>query len=226
GLDAVWLWARGAGAIEELVKLATADRDPAVRVQAIRAVAALTDPVLVKHRLDAGPGDAAIARRLAALGEGADARLRREVVIALGRLKWADTPAWPAQHVAKPDAPPAHAAMQASRGTGNWLGVLELLDRPTDDPVRAIAVRAAAGQHEPALVDGLIGRLKTETDATRRRAYADVLTRVHRKPGPWVYWGYRPGPRPANTADWDRTAPIAVATDHTPRHAGGRVRPP
>jgi putative heme-binding domain-containing protein len=212
---AVWLLARGPGAVEDLVKLAATDPDPAVRVQAIRALADLTDPVLVKHRLDAGPGDAAIARRLAALGEGADARLRREVVIALGRLKWADTPAWLARHVTKPDAPLAHAAMQALRGAGNWPGVLELLDRPTEDPARAIALRAVAGQYEPALVDGLIGRLKTATDANRRRAYADVLTRVHRKPGPWVYWGYRPGPWPANTADWDRTAAIAAALDCT-----------
>src|SRR5262249_8858826 len=69
--------------------------------------------------------------------------------------------------------------------------------------------------YEPVLVAGLIRRLKAETDASRRQAYADVLTRVHRKPGPWVYWGYRPGPRPANTADWDRTVAIAAALDHT-----------
>src|SRR5262249_43549984 len=50
-------------------------------------------------------------------------------------------------------------------------------------------------------------------DPGRRRAYADALTRVHRKPGPWVYWGYRPAPRPANTADWQRTAVIGEALD-------------
>jgi putative membrane-bound dehydrogenase-like protein len=223
-LHAVWLLARGAGAVEELLKVATTDRDPAVRVQAVRALADLTDPVLVKHRLDAGPGDAAVARRLAALAEGADARLRREVVIALGRLKWADTPAWLARHVTKPDTPLAHAAMQALRAAGNWPGVLALLDRPTDDPVRGIALRAVAGQYEPALVDGLIGRLRAETDANRRRAYAEMLTRVYRKPGPWVYWGYRPGPRPANTADWNRTAAIAAALDRALADADRGVR--
>src|SRR5205823_3953142 len=196
-------------------RLAAADREPAVRVQAVRAVADLADPVLAKHRLDAGPSDAAVARRLAALAEWADDHLRREVVIALGRLKWADTPAWLARHVTNPDAPLAHAATQALRGAGNWPGVLELLDRPAADPVRAVALRAAAGRYEPALVDGLIGRLTTEADAARRRTYADLLARVHRKPGPWVYWGYRPGPRPANTADWDRTAAIAAALDRT-----------
>jgi putative heme-binding domain-containing protein len=214
-LHAVWFLARGEGAIEELMALATADPDRAVRVQAVRAIADLTDPVLVKHCLQAGPGDAAVARRLAALGEGADAGLQREVAVALGRLKWADTAAWLAQHVSKPDAPMAHAAMQAVRGAGNWPALLKLLDGPTEDPVRAIALRAVAGRYEPALVDGVIGRLRTETDANRRQAYAEVLSRVHREPGPWVYWGYRPGPRPANTADWDRTAAIAAALDHT-----------
>src|SRR5205085_11309953 len=108
-----------------------------------------------------GPGDDTIARQLAALGEGADARLQREVVIALGRLKWAGTPDWLAKHLGKPDAPLAHATMQAMRSAGNWPAVLKLLDRPTDDPVRVIALRAIAGQYDPELVDGLIGRLKT-----------------------------------------------------------------
>src|SRR5206468_317849 len=71
---AVWLLARGDAAIEELFTFARSDPEPAVRVQAVRAVADLADPVLVKHRLDAGTGDVAIVRRLAALGEGADAR--------------------------------------------------------------------------------------------------------------------------------------------------------
>ncbi|HKB01709.1 MAG TPA: HEAT repeat domain-containing protein, partial [Gemmataceae bacterium] len=211
---AVCLLARD-GAIEELFKLAESDPEPAVRVQAVRAIADLADPVLAKHRLDAGPGDEAVARRLAALGEGADARLQREVVVALGRLRWAETPDWLAKHLAKPDAPLAHAAMQAIRSAGNWPAVLKLLDRPTGDPVRDIALRAVAGQYDGPLVDGLIARLKAEPDVSRRQAYADALTRVHRKPGPWVYWGYRPGPRPANAVDWDRTAAIATALGRT-----------
>jgi putative heme-binding domain-containing protein len=212
---AVWVLARGGGTIEELMKLATSDPEPSVRAQAIRAIADLADPVLVKHCLDAGPGDAAMARQLAAIGEGADDRLRREVVIALGRLKWAETPTWIAKYVSRPDAPLAHAAMQAMRAAGNWPAVLKLLDQPTDNPVRSIALRAVAGQYEPAIVDGLIERLKADKDATRRQADADLLARVYRKPGPWVYWGYRPGPRPANTVDWDRTSAIATALHRT-----------
>ena len=37
--------------------------------------------------------------------------------------------------------------------------------------------------------------------------------RVYRKPGPWVYWGYRPAPRPANPVAWERTEAIGAALD-------------
>src|SRR5262249_16217610 len=45
--------------------------------------------------------------------------------------------------------------------------------------------------------------------------YADALTRVYKKPGPWIYWGYRPPPRPANTVAWERTEAITQALDRT-----------
>src|SRR5207249_2589090 len=144
--------------------------------------------------------------------------------VALGRLKWAGTADWIAKHLKNPDAPLAHAAMQALRRAGNWPAVLKLLDRPTSDAARAIALRAVAGQYEPAVVDGVIERLKSDADAARRREYADALTRVHRKPGPWVYWGYRPAPRPANTVDWERTTVITDALDRTLADADRAVR--
>jgi putative membrane-bound dehydrogenase-like protein len=214
-MHAVWIIAHndGAKALDDLLAVAKLDPELSVRVQAVRVIADLTDPVLAKHKLDVGAGDATIAAKLAALGEGADARFQHEVVVALARLRWTGTPDWVAKHITKPDATLAHAAMQAMRQAGNWPAVLKLLDRPTDDALRSIALRAVADQHETAVVDGLIERLKAEKDAPRREAYADALSRVHRKPGPWVYWGYRPGPRPANTVDWDRTAAIAAALD-------------
>ncbi len=225
---AIWFLARwdNTNAAEPLLTLAKSDPDPSVRIQAIRALGDVGDPVLVKHRLDAGPGDTGLAVKLAALGEGADARTQREVIIALTRLKWTGAPNWIAKHVTKPDAALAHAAMQAFRHAGNWPTVLKFLDRPTDDALRAIALRAVMEQHDDAVIDGLIERLKSDTDAARRLGYADALSRVHRKPGPWVYWGYRPGPRPANAVDWDRTTAIAGAlngaladTDRTVRLA-------
>src|SRR5207249_2466120 len=88
-----------------------------------------------------------------------------------------------------------------------------LLDEPGDAAIRAVAVRAVAERYEPTVVDGLIERLRTEKDAVRRREYADALTRVYKKPAPWVYWGYRPGPRPANTVAWERTDAVEEALD-------------
>ena len=66
---------------------------------------------------------------------------------------------------------------------------------------------------DPTVVDGLLRRLQGEADPVRRRQYADALTRVYRKPGPWTYWGFRPPPRPPNTVAWERTEAIEQALD-------------
>jgi putative membrane-bound dehydrogenase-like protein len=214
-MHAVWVLAHlgGPTAIDDLLRLAASDPEPIVRAQAVRAVADLVDPVLTRHQLEAGPGDPALAERLAELARNQDSRVLREIIIALGRLHWANTPDWLRQDLGQPDAALAHAAMQALRRSANWPAVLKLLDEPDHVPLRAIALRAVAERFEPQVVDGLIEPLSTATEAARRRAYADALSRVYRKPGPWVYWGYRPPPRPANTVAWERTEAIAQALD-------------
>src|SRR5262249_3184947 len=119
---------------------------------------------------------------------------------------------WLAGNVKSIDPPLAHAAQQTLRRAGNWLAVLKLLDEPSTEPIRAIALRAVADQYETTVVDGLIDHLRRETDATRRREYADALTRVCKKPAtPWTYWGFRPPPRPSNTVAWERTEAIEQA---------------
>jgi putative heme-binding domain-containing protein len=215
-LHAVWVLAKveGAASVEKLLALAKADPEPGVRAQALRAVADLADPVLVKHRLDAGAGDTALAERLAALAVKQAPRVQLEVVIALGRLRWADAPAWLRKNVTPSDPALAHAAQWALRRSGNWPAVLKLLDEPDGEPFRAIARRAVAGRYDREVVDGLIERLKKDSDAGRRREYADLLTRVYKKPAsPWTYWGFRPPPRPANSVAWDRSEAIAQALD-------------
>jgi putative membrane-bound dehydrogenase-like protein len=214
-LHAVWLLARvgGPAFLDQLFDLARSDPDSAVQAQAIRAIADLSDPVLTRHRLDAGAGDPAIAARLAKLGRAENQRILREVVIALGRLRWAETHTFLRQNLTKPDAPLAHAAMQALRRARNWPAVLRLLDRSSTEPLRSVALRACADRFVPELVDGLVERLRAEQGAGRRQEYADLLTRVYKKPGPWTYWGYRPPPRPANSALWERTEAIASALD-------------
>ncbi|MEX0712342.1 MAG: PVC-type heme-binding CxxCH protein, partial [Pirellulales bacterium] len=212
-LHAVWILARpgGPAAIDELFELAKADAEPRVQAQAVRALADLADPVLVAHRLDAGPGDAELAASLATWAEGKDPRVLLEVVVAVGRLGWRDAPGWLRDTLASPDAALSHAAMQTLRRSGNWTAVLELVDLPENQPLRAIALGAAADQAVPELVEGLIGRLREEPDAQRRRQYADLLTRVYKKPAAWVYWGFRPPPRPPNTVAWESTGTIEQA---------------
>jgi putative membrane-bound dehydrogenase-like protein len=215
-LHAVWVLAHveGAAAVETLLGMAKADRDVSVQAQAPRAVADLTDPVLVRHRLDAGPGDAALAERIAALAVGLDPQAQLEAIIALGRLRWADAPAWLRKNLKPTDPALTHAAQWAMRQSGNWPAVLKLLDEPSAEPFRAVARRAVADQYVPAVVDGLIERLHRETAAARRREYADLLTRVYKKPDPAApYWGFRPAPRPANAVAWERSGAIEQALD-------------
>ena len=221
----VWDMARRRGleAVDDLLRIVASDAEPSVRLQAVRAVADLADPILLKHRLDADRGDAKLAERLAALATGQAEPVKREIIIALGRLRWAGAPDWLRQHLAKPDAALAHAAMQTLRRAANWPAILRFLDAPGTVPTtRAIALRALTERYEPVVVDGLIARLDTEKDPARRMAYAKLLARVFKKPGPWVYWGYRPAPRPANTVAWDKSDAIAAALDRMladPDHA-------
>src|SRR5262249_31053389 len=103
--------------------------------------------------------------------------------------------------------------VQAMRQSANWPAVLALLDGPDTGPTRALALRAIADRPESQVVDGVIARLSREPDTDRRRQYADALARVHKKPGPWAYWGCRPAPRPASRIVWERTEAIAAMLD-------------
>jgi len=179
----------------------------------VRALADLFDPVLVQHRIDAARGDPKIAQRLAALGRGQDARVRFEVTVALGRLRWSGAPEWLRANLGTPDPTLAHAVLQTLRRSGNWPAVLAWLDAPDNSPLRPLALRALAGQAEAAVVDGLIRRVGTAQEPKQRREYGELLCRVQQKPGPWVYWGFRPGPKPPNPVAWERTQTIQTALD-------------
>jgi putative membrane-bound dehydrogenase-like protein len=213
---ALWILAKvqGLAAVERLFAATKSDPEPIVRAQAVRALADLTDPILVRHRLDAGPGDAALAERFAALAEGADARVRLEVILALGRLRWHEAPGWLRKNLNPTDPALAHAAQRAMRQADNWPAVLKCLDAPSGDAFRTVARRAVAGRYERDVVDGLIEHLRRESDPARRREYASLLARVYKKPAvPWVYWGFRPPPRPANSVAWERNEAVALALD-------------
>ena len=222
-LHAVWAIAR-TGDTKSLFKIAGHDPDPRVRAQAVRTLGDLFDPVLAEHRLAATQGDSRIAKRLSELSRGQEPRVMFEVTVALGRLRWRDSPNWLKANLRTPDATLAHAAVQALRRSRNWPAVLEWLDLPDSSPLRPIALRALAGQAEAEAVDGLVRRLETSPDAKRRREYGEILARVHRQPGPWTYWGFRPGPRPPNTKSWDRTEAIEKALDRALNDSDREVR--
>ncbi len=211
-LHAVWVFVhlRHAAALNGLFHLAQFDDDPRVSAQALRAIADLTDPVLAKHRLNADSGDARIAERLAVFDVDHDPRILLEVIIALRRLRWPGAARWLHRHIEKtPDAAILHATMQTVRGTANWPDTFAVLDDDAS-PIRPAAAWALAEQGVAEVVDGLLDRLKDE-QPERRREYADLLSRVYKKPAPWTYWGFRPGPRPANSVTWDRTERIEKA---------------
>ncbi|MEK6257438.1 MAG: PVC-type heme-binding CxxCH protein [Planctomycetota bacterium] len=225
-MHAVWILTNvlGPKAIDDLFRQAQRDSDPRVRVQAVRALADLTDPVLTQHRVEAGPGDAQVAARFTMVGADQDPRVVREMIVALGRLRWAGAPEWLHQRLVKPDDALAHAVQQTLRRSGNWPAVLKLLDLPDAEPIRGIALRVIADQSLPEIVDGLIGRLRTESNPIRRREYSDALCRVHRQPPAWVYWGFRPAPRPANTITWERTEVIEQTLDRVLADSDATVR--
>src|SRR5439155_14564303 len=122
------------------------------------------DPVLVRHRLDAGRGDAALAERLAAFAAGRDPRVQLEAAIALGRLRWPDAPAWLRKNLKPPDPALAHAARWALRRAGNWPAVLKLLHEPGTEPLRARALCAVARPDDAPPAAALPDRRRRPTD--------------------------------------------------------------
>ncbi len=231
----VWILAHVQGqlASDELFKFAQQESLPSVQIQAIRALADLHDPVLAEHRLNAGPGSVDVAKRFAALARSEQDGVMLDVVVALGRLKWAGAPLWMSEKMRAMDPVVGHAAQQTLRRCGDWLAVLRLLDGPfetfSESPprlvaLRDVALRALADQADKRIVDWLEVRLQLATDPTQRREYAQLLSRVHRKPGPWVYWGFRPASRPANTVTWQRTEFIEQVLDRMLTDADHGVR--
>ena len=230
-MHAVWIIAHCAveNTIDDLLDVAGTDPDSRVQVQAVRAVADLTDPVLTEHKIAAGRGEKQFAVRLAELGKHANPRVGLEVLAALGRLHWSDAPAWISQHWKEGDSALDHAAMQLLRRSNHWSAVLKLLDVSDQADVgspglRTLALRALSGQAEETIVDGIVSRWESESHSVRRGEYVDLLSRVYKKPAEWTYWGFRPAPRPANTVVWERTNRIGKVLNRALADAEHSVR--
>ena len=194
-----------------------------------------------RHRRPGRPGagaaslDAGAGRRRAGRAAGrAGRRTRRRGCSSRWSSPWAGcagrTPRpGCARHLKKPDAALAHAAAVDPAPVGNWPAVLKLLDEPSSDPFRAIALRAVAEQYDA----GARGRPDRAAEEGDRRGPAPRVRRrcwpaSTRSRGPWTYWGFRPPPRPANTVAWERTEAIEQALDRAladrgPGRAAGRA---
>ena len=212
-LHALWIIARTAqnGVPEILLDLAESDPEAAVQAQAIRAIGDLTDPVLINRRISGGRGDERIAGRIASVAaeKGTDPRIILEALIVMSRLGWSTAPNWIERHLKAVDPALSHAAQQALRNARSWPAVTGLLN--TSVHLRNLALHAVAEQRVTYLAEQLMERLKRDKNPEHRREYADALTRIVRKPEPWTYWGFRPGPRPAATVNWEKTASIVTA---------------
>jgi hypothetical protein len=213
-MHAIWIITRTVhhDVPDVLFTIATSDPDPRVRVQAIRAIRAiadLTDPVLVNTRIRSARGDAKIVTRIAAIAEHADPGVVLEALILMRRMRWLQSPQWIAAHLSAEDPALNHAAQQAMRSAANWPGVDRLLD--ASPRLRKLALHAMAEHRVPYLADQLIDRLQRETNPQHRREYADALSRIARSTEPRTYWGFRPAARPAATVDWEKTETIELA---------------
>ena len=211
-IHAVWIFADKS---EKLFKIAEDDPEERVRAQAVRALADLTD------------SKPEIAPKLARLAAGEDhPTVLRELVIALGRAHWDGLADWIVKRAGSNgiDHPFSHAAAQALRRSGHPARTLKLLDLPGSSPGRKIALLALAEQDETVIAKGLISRLAAESDLARQRELAELLTRIYRKPAPWVYWEYRPAPRTPNPVDWEQTDVIGAALNQALANADFETR--
>ncbi|MDZ4687657.1 MAG: HEAT repeat domain-containing protein [Planctomycetaceae bacterium] len=239
-MHAVWILASAdvEDALSDVSGLSV-DADARVSVSAVRALADLVDPAF-SQRLPKNPSEdcADFVRDLSITD---DPFVFREIMVALGRLHWSGAPEWLGARLIVAERKPLdlnekmlrgrpgwrsikslpfktidpalmHAVQQTLRQSHNWPAVFKLLDEPEERPIRPLILQALADRSEEVIVDGLIERLKHD-EPEYRRQFADLLTRIYKKPAPWTYWGYRPQPRPANTVAWERTDAIEQALD-------------
>ena len=176
--------ALGEGAQAFLVKLTA---DPSIAAWAIRA---LTDHEGQLARVPADP--------LLVGAQSADARTRLEAVIALARLGRPEHASVLARLLGDADDVIAHTVVKALvrlRGADESFTIVD--GSHAAPAARTGALRVLQALHEDAVVDGLIARLRGETDAARRDDLVRVLCRLYYVEGKWAGdgWGTRPDNR-------------------------------
>ena len=185
----------------------------------------LLEPFIIRAEFDL---DMQNSLSEASIGKGltsADARTRKEAVVALGRSHglsgvWADggtpnlqkvnitglarTAAAIAPLLGDADPIVAHTAMQVLRQLSASDACFAIIDQPAAaTPLRAGALMVLRGIHDAKTVDGLIARLGKTTDRTQREGLLTALCRLYFIEGTWKTdakgvgesWGTRPDTR-------------------------------
>lgn len=128
----------------------------------------------------------------------ADARVRKEAVVAVSRLRNPELAAKVAPLLCDADAVVAHTAVEALIRLKASPEALALWDAAgSSAEVRDAAVRVLQAIHEPEVVDALVARLERASDAGRRLELVRALSRLYHVEGVWKgdSWGTRPDTR-------------------------------
>jgi putative membrane-bound dehydrogenase-like protein len=211
---AIFTLAQGLGPDDAAV-LVTLASDPSVAAWAIRGLA---DHVpLASHAARAAAARAVVAQGLAS----PDARTRREAARAVARLDLVSEAAAVTALLDDSDPIVVHTAQQVLRSLGAADACFAALDDPAATPARrTAALRVLGTLHEPAVVDGLIARLRA-VPADQREARRGLLTALCRQhfieSENWSggFWGTRPDTRgPVHQPEeWGESKKIAATLE-------------
>jgi putative membrane-bound dehydrogenase-like protein len=141
-------------------------------------------------------------------------RARLESVVAIARLQLIDLAGEVAKKLDDPDAVVAHTVVRSLVELGGSEACFAIIDEAgLTGPKRDAALRVLQSLHKSDVVDGLLLRLRHETDPHRRQGLLTALCRLHFVEGEWKgnSWGTRPdtsGPyyQPEKWSESDRIA--------------------
>ncbi|MCA9055293.1 MAG: discoidin domain-containing protein, partial [Planctomycetaceae bacterium] len=122
-------------------------------------------------------------------------RARLESIVAIARLQLIDLAGEVAKRLDDSDPIVAHTAVQSLISLGGGEACFAIVDESgLTGPKRDAALRVLQALHKPDVVDGLLLRLRHETDSIRRRGLLTALCRLYHLDGVWKgnSWGTRP----------------------------------
>lgn len=144
----------------------------------------------------------------------ANPRVRKRAVIGLAQIGDKANADCLLPLVSDADPVVAHLAINALVTLKAWDTCFRALDS-ADAKFAPGALRVLQALHNPAVVEGLMKRLNSVTDATRRRGLIVAIARLYQKEAPWdgKWWSTRPdttGPY-YKLASWTESEKIATA---------------